>query len=77
MSVCWPTAQLEAAKALYAQQHEKLPFHDGSRKRWAEKRSLSFPFHYGDGVTFWLAETEQEGTEDFLRPSVIEAGQAN
>ena len=64
--VCWPTAQLEAAKRLYAAIHEDRPYHDGSFNRWAEKPSHEYPFHYADGVSIYLAETDENPEDDFL-----------
>lgn len=69
MSVCWPTAQLEAAKGLYAALHEDKPYHDGSFKRWAKERSHSTAFHFSDGVSFYLSEADDPDAEDFLRPA--------
>ena len=72
MEVCWPTAQLEAAQALYADQHEDAPFHDGSFLRWSKKRSRDYPFRYTDGVTFWLSPVEVDPDADWLGPSAAE-----
>lgn len=65
MSVCWPTAQLEAAKRRYASLHDKEPFTDGGGQ-WAEKPSLAFPFHFSDGVRFWLSPFDLNPDDDFL-----------
>lgn len=68
MSVCWPSAQLAAAQALYADLHKDRPYHDGSFKNWAEGRSRAHPFHYADGVSMWLADEDIPGP-DFLAGS--------
>lgn len=70
--VCWPTAQLAAAQGLYEERHKKAPFHDGSFDRWAKERSREFPFHYADGVSFYLAETDENPGDNFLGDSVPE-----
>jgi len=69
LAVCWPAAQLEAAKAFYADLHAEAPFHDGSFKRWATERSRAFPFHFTDGVSIWLSPVELSPGEDFLNPA--------
>lgn len=53
-------AELERISAgyRYAQLHEKEPYHDGTFGRWAEDRSLEFPFHYSDAVTIGVALTD-------------------
>lgn len=66
MSVCQPTMQLAAAQELYADLHEEMPFHDGTRERWAKKRSRMFPFHYRDGTSFWMSPVELDPDNDFL-----------
>lgn len=70
---------MAAAQRLYALQHEKRPFHDGSFERWAEKPSREYPFHYADGVTIYLAETDEYPEDDFLGAgtSVVESGEAD
>lgn len=65
MSICWPTAQLAAAQALYADLHKDKPYHDGHFKNWAEVRSRQHAFHYADGVSMWLATEDIPGL-DFL-----------
>jgi hypothetical protein len=65
-SVCWPTAQLKAAEELYMRLHEDAPYHDGTFERWAEKRSIDFPFHAMDGVAFWLSPVDLSPDDDFL-----------
>lgn len=71
LSRCWPTAQLEAAKALYADLHDAKPFTNGNGG-WAKERSFDFPFRYDEGVAFWMSPVDIPG-EDFLRPSVLAA----
>lgn len=57
-SICWPTAQLEAAKRLFALLHEEQPYHDGTFQRWAKEPSAAYPFHYGDGHRFYLTPSD-------------------
>lgn len=54
------------AEALYAQLHEGAPFHDGTFKSWAQKRSRTHPYHFSDGVTIWVAEEDLTPDDDFL-----------
>ena len=70
LSICWPTAQLQAAQALYADLHEAEPFHDGAGN-WSKKRSRRFPFSYADGVSMWLSPVDLPG-EDFLAGSRLD-----
>lgn len=70
LEVCWPSAVLEAAKALYAEAHNERPFHDGSPERfvkpqlhWSKTRSASFPFHAADGAAIHLTDVEPEGAD--------------
>lgn len=65
-SVCWPTAQLKAAERLYEKQHEERPYHDGSFSEWASQPSLDYPFHYMDGVSFWLSPVDLNPEDDWL-----------
>lgn len=69
MSVCWPTAQLEAAKRRYELLHENEPYHDGNG-HWAEKPSLDYPFHLSDGTSFWMSPVDLSPDDDFLGQSV-------
>lgn len=60
--------ELAAAEARYDENHEDLPYHDGSWKRWAANRSENFPYHYRDGVRLWIAREDVDPTDDFLTP---------
>lgn len=48
----------DAAQALYADLHEKAPYHDGTFTDWEAKRSSSHPYHFNDGVSFGVAEAD-------------------
>lgn len=48
----------EGARGLYEELHEKLPYHDGTFRNWAEKRSRAFPFKYDEGVTIGVADSD-------------------
>lgn len=68
--MCWPTAVLEAAKAMYAETHSERPFHDGSpdrftepRLHWSKKRTPAFPFHAFDGTSIHLTDVEPEDAD--------------
>lgn len=65
--MCWPTATLEANKALLAKRLEETPYHDGQFESWSKKRSNTHPFHYLDGVSIWVSREEPgEDYSDFL-----------
>lgn len=59
--------QTLGADRLYALEHEDEPFHDGYFTSWAKKPSASHPFHFRDGVTFVLTDTDLQPDDD---PSV-------
>lgn len=72
--------QLAAARRKYDRIHEDRPYHDGTFSRWAEKASDDFPFHYADGVSIRLAETDENPDDLFLGgqiESVVEPGEAD
>jgi len=69
--ICWPSAQLEAAKRLYALRFKDRPFHDGSYEPQAEEPSAKHPFHYLDGVAIWLSPTELRPDDDFIGRSSL------
>lgn len=64
--------QLEAAQRLYALNHEKKPYHDGTFSNWAAEPSRDFPFHFTDGVRLWMAREELAPDDDWLGESVPE-----
>lgn len=66
MVVCWPSAQLAAAQALYADQHMERPYHDGSFQSWSKERTRAYPFHYRDGVSMYLAPIEMDPDNQWL-----------
>lgn len=51
---------------MYDRLHEKEPYHDGGELVWSEKATRLSPFHYRDGVTVYLAETDENPDDDFL-----------
>lgn len=56
--------------------HEDAPYHDGKEQIWQEKPSRLTPFHYRDGVTIYLAETDENPDDAFLdAPSVGTPGE--
>ena len=66
----------EAASAAYADLHKDAPYHDGSFKSWAKERSRSHPYHYGDGVTFGVADHDlwpgdRFTTDQYASPSGV------
>jgi hypothetical protein len=58
--------EIEAAQARYADLHEKAPYHDGKFESWAEKRSPDHPYHFNEGVTIWVAQTDLAPHDHFL-----------
>lgn len=72
-TICWPTAQLEAAKRRYAMLHADEQYTDGLGG-WAKDASIQFPFHYSDGVSFWLSRVDLTPDDDFLGQSVAGEG---
>lgn len=46
--------------------HKEQPFHDGLEQIWSDQPSLLTPFHYRDGVTVYLARTDESPEDDFL-----------
>lgn len=56
--VCWPAAQLEAAKRQYSLLHKKEPYHDGSFKFWSKEPTPFTPFHFMDGVRLRMSPIE-------------------
>lgn len=58
--------QAAGADRVYSLLHEAKPYHDGTFKSWAEKASVSHPFHYSDGVTVFAAESDLNPEDKFL-----------
>jgi hypothetical protein len=56
-----------AAERRYAQIHEDRPFHDGTEKRWSKTSGPSFPYHFQDGVTIYVSETDLNPKDKFLK----------
>lgn len=56
--VCYGAMEREAAKAAYEQLHKDEPYHDGTFTDWAKDRGPGHPYHYSDGVTFGVAESD-------------------
>ena len=59
---------------MYAQLHESKPFHDGTGALWSEKPTWVTPFHFQDGVSFHLAETDENPDDDFLNQKRSDGG---
>lgn len=64
--------QLEAVKRLYALLHKDAPYHDGSHERWSANPSREYPFHFADGVSFWMSREDLTPDADWLGGSVAE-----
>lgn len=82
LSVCHVRQEQAAAQWRYGQVREAHgEFHDGSRRSWVKERSRSHPYHYMDGATVWVAETDLGLGGDFLSASLdgveeVERGEA-
>jgi hypothetical protein len=59
-----------AAEWKYGQRHKVLSFHDGTFPAdialWSDKRTDDTPYHYLDGVTFWVADRDLAPHDHFL-----------
>ena len=66
MTVCYKTMERQAAVARWAKLHEKEPYHDGSFQVWSKTRTPETPYHYDDGVTIWVTDTDHGIGGDFL-----------
>lgn len=64
--VCHVAMETAAANRRYDALHEKQPFHDGTFSRWSEKATAATPYHFHDGVTVYVAETDLNPNDDFL-----------
>lgn len=58
--------QQKGAERRYDLRHEDMPFHDGKFESWREKPDPDHLFHYRDGVTIWMAETDVNPEDKFL-----------
>lgn len=61
---------LAAANWKYDAKHAAAPYHDGTFPReasaWAKERSESHPYHYRDGVSIWLHDSDLDPDDQFL-----------
>jgi hypothetical protein len=55
----------EAASRAYAELHSERSFHDGTFTSWAKERSRSHPYHFGDGVSLWVADQDAAPWDEF------------
>ena len=53
------------AERMYEKLHEDKPWHDGKFQIWGEKYSSITPWHYKDGVTIYLARTNENPDDKF------------
>ncbi len=54
------------AQRVYADLHEKEPYHDGSFGHWSETASEATPYRYDDGVSIYVAPFDLNPDENFL-----------
>lgn len=59
-----------AAEAAYDRRHKKAPYHDGTfpddLAEWSTERTADTPYHYRDGVKFWVADRDLNPHDHFL-----------
>lgn len=62
--------ELAGTQWKYDQLHQDAPYHDGTfpddPEQWSEKRTKEHPYHYLDGVTLWVADTDLDPHDHFL-----------
>lgn len=58
--------ELAAANRRYDAIHQDRPFHDGKFQAWSDKPSPMTPYHFRDGVTITVAETDLHPDDRFL-----------
>jgi hypothetical protein len=66
--------QRAAAARRYEALHEERPYHDGNFRRWFKDPGPNSPFHFRDGVTIWVASTDVNPEDDFLKHSTQTGG---
>lgn len=64
--MCWPAAELAVAERLFDALHEREPWHDGTFSTWSGEFSEATPWHYRDGTRIYLAETDENPSDQFL-----------
>jgi len=64
-----------AADRRYRALHEDRPYHDGTFGHWSKEPSLSAPYRFDDGVTIWVASTDVNPDDDFLKHSTQTGGE--
>lgn len=52
---------------MYDALHKDEPFHDGKEQSWSKTPDRIHRFHYRDGVTIYLAETDENPDDNFLQ----------
>jgi hypothetical protein len=65
---CHATRARLAAQGLWDQLHADKPFHDGTESSWDEKRSMSHPYRYDEGVTIVAMLEDLTPDDKFLTP---------
>ncbi|MGH3996674.1 MAG: hypothetical protein ACRDTJ_04345 [Pseudonocardiaceae bacterium] len=56
--VCYVTMERRAAETLYAELHEKEPYHNGTFASWSKDRGPSHPYHFNDGVSVGVTDRD-------------------
>jgi hypothetical protein len=64
----------EAAKWRYTELHKAKPFHDGTFTTWSADRTLTTPYHFGDGVSIDVAAKDWKPDDDFLNSAAARDG---
>jgi hypothetical protein len=68
--------QRAAAARRYEALHEERPYHDGHFRRWSKNAGPDSPFHFRDGVTIWVASTDVNPDDDFLKYATRTGGES-
>ncbi len=63
---CHKTAERLAAERAAGFKHAALPYHDGNFSSWSEEADEAHPYHFSDGVTIFVADTDLGLGGDFL-----------
>lgn len=64
--ICLRTAARKMAQRKYEALHKELPYHDGTFAQWSKEPTDATPFHFSDGVTVYVADSDINPDDDFL-----------
>ncbi|MCW2496398.1 hypothetical protein [Jatrophihabitans sp.] len=55
----------EAAVSKYQELHKDAPFHDGTFANWSSSRHAETPYHFTDGVSIVVSESDSQPDDKF------------